>query len=67
MTIEEIMTGLMIGKTVTDKMIEEKIIDKTIEETIIEIDKIITETTLNRYIEIEVKVGTVQEIIIVTI
>ena len=67
MTIEEITTDLMIGKIVTDKMIGETIIDKTIEETILEIDKIMTEMTLNRDIEIEVRVGRIQEIIIVTI
>ena len=57
MTIEEITTGLIIGKTVTDKTIEGKI----------EIDKFMEETTPNRGIEIEVGVGKVLEIIIVMI
>ena len=62
--VEETITSLMIGKIVTDKMIGETIIDNTIEG--IEIDKIM-ETTLNKDIEIEVRVGRIQEIIIVTI
>ena len=64
--IDMTITSLMIGNTVTDKMIEETIIDKTIEGTIIEIDTIM-EGTLNRDKEIEVRVGRIQEIIIVTI
>ena len=59
------ITDLMIGETVTDKMIGETIIDKTIEGTIIEIDKIMEET-LNRDMEIEVRVGSIQEITVVT-
>ena len=66
MMVEETITDQMIGKTITDKMIEETIIDETIEGTIIEIDKSVEET-LNRDTEIEVKVGRIQEIIIVTI
>ena len=65
--IGETIANLMIGETVTDKMIEETTIDKTIEETIIEIDQIMEEMTLNRDKEIEVRVGRIQEIIIVTI
>ena len=57
MTIEEITTGLIIGKTITDK---------TIEGTI-EIGKVMEKTTPNRDIEIEVRVGRVQEITIVMI
>ena len=53
----------MTGVTVTDQMIGETITDKTIEGTIIEIDQIM-EKTINRDIEIEVKVGIIQEIII---
>ena len=45
----------------------ETFIDKTIEGTILEIDKIMAEMTLNRDIEIEVRVEKVQEITIVTI
>ena len=52
-TIEEIITSLMI--------------DKTIKEKILEIDKIMAEMTPNRDIEIEVRVGRVQEITLVTI
>ena len=58
--------GLMIGETVTNKMIGETIIDQTIEETFIEIEKNMEET-LNRGIGIVVKVGRIQETIIVTI
>ena len=54
-TIEEITTRLMIGKTVTDKMTERTIIDKTIEETTIEIGKIMG-ITLSREIEVGVRV-----------
>ena len=57
-TIEEITTSLMKGET---------IIDKTIEETILEIDKIMAEMTLNRDIEIEVRVGKIQDITKMTI
>ena len=64
--IGKTITDLMIGKTVTDKMIGETTIDKTMEGTIIEIGKI-TEEIINRDIEIEVKVGRIQEIITVTI
>ena len=56
-TIEEIPTGLMIGKKITDK---------TIEGTI-EIGKSMEETIPNRGIEIEMRVGRVQEITIVMI
>ena len=55
MTIEEITTGLMISKSVTDKMMEGTSIDKTIEETIIEIDKIMG-ITLSREIGVGVRV-----------
>ena len=66
MLVEETTTDEMIGKTITDKMIGKTIIDKTIEETIIEIDQIM-EGTLNRDIEIDVRIGRIQEIIIVTV
>ena len=55
MTIDEITTRLMIGKTVADKMTEGTIIDKTIEETIIEIGEIMG-ITLSREIEVGVRV-----------
>ena len=58
MTIEEITTSLTKGKT---------IIDKKIEETILEIDKIMAEMALSRDIEIEVRVGKIQEITKMTI
>ena len=64
--IGKTITSLMIGETVTDKMIGETIIDETVEETIIEIGQIM-EGTLNGDIEMEVRVGRIQEIIIVTI
>ena len=60
------ITEQMIGETVTDKMIGETTLDKTIKGTIIETDKIM-DGTINRGIEIEVKVGRIQEIIRVTI
>ena len=51
------IAGQMIGKT---------IIDKTIEGAITEVDQIM-EGTINRDIEIEVKKGRIQEIILETI
>ena len=52
--------------TITDQMIGETVIDKTIEWTITEIDQSM-EGTINRDIEIEVKVGRTQEIILESI
>ena len=66
LTVEETTTDQTIGMTITDQMIGETIIDKTIEGTITEIDQII-EGIINRDIDIEVKVGRIQEIIIETI
>ena len=60
------ITDQMIGKTGTDKMIGETILDKTIEGTIKEIDKIM-DRTISEDIEIQVKEGRIQEIVIVTI
>ena len=56
MTIEEITTGLMVGKTVTDRTIGKTITAKTVEGTI-EIGTIMEETTPNKGTEIEVRVG----------
>ena len=66
MTIEEITTGLMIGKTITDKTIGETIIGKTIEGTT-EIGKCMEEMTPNTGIEREVRVERVQDNTIVII
>ena len=52
MIIQEISTGLMIGKTITDKVIEGTT----------ETGKIMEETTPNKGIEIEVRVGRVQKL-----
>ena len=65
-TAEETTTNQMIGMTITDDMIGKTIIDKTIEETIREIGQIM-EGTINRDIEIGVKVRRIQEIILETI
>ena len=68
MMIGETTIDVMIEEIVTDRMIVETIIDNlkdgTITETII--DQIMEET-MNRDIEIEVKVGRILEIIIETI
>ena len=66
MVIGEIIIDVTIAKTITDQMIGKTIIDKTIEGKTIEIDKIM-EGTINKGIEIEVKVGRIQEIIRETI
>ena len=64
--VEETTTDQMIGMTITDEMIGETIINKTIKGTNTEIDQIM-EGTMNRDIEIEVKGGSIQEIILETI
>ena len=64
--IDMTITDQTIGETITDKMIGETIIDKTIEGTITEMDQIMVEM-LSKDIEIEMKAGRIQEIIIVTI
>ena len=63
MMIGETTIDVMPGKTITDQMIGKTIIDRTIEGTITEIDQIMG-GTINRDIEIEVKVRRMQEIII---
>ena len=67
MTVGEITISQMIGEIVTDEMIGITIINKTMEEKILEVDKIMAGMTLNREIEIKLRVGRVQKITIVTI
>ena len=63
MMVGETTTDQSIGETITDKMTGDTSIEKTIGGTITEIDQIM-KGTINRDIEIQVKVERIKEIII---